>query len=262
VMPTNDNARVSFIIPAHNAAKTIAETLESLLAQTSDSWEAIVVDDGSSDDTVVVASAYANRDGRIRYVRRERGGVSAARNAGVTLARFDWLLFLDADDWLLPSYLERMIGVLESGIGVDAVFCGAARVTPDGIRVREDYHDESDDMFETFACRRVFPIHACVVRKSIVESVGGFDTSLRTCEDWDLWQRIARTGARFFGESQEVLALYRVLPTSASMDALQMLQDGLRVIARGIQRIRASRTLSPHIRMDCPKHTLPAPGSV
>ena len=232
-MPTDGNARVSVIVPAHNAARTISETLESLLAQTSDSWEAIVVDDGSSDETVVVASSYANRDARVRYVRRERGGVSAARNAGITLARFDWLLFLDADDWLLASYLERMIGVLESGIGVDAVYCGAARVTLDGIRVREVYRDEPVDLFETFACRPVFPIHACVVRKSTVESVGWFDTSLRTCEDWDLWQRIARTGARFFGVSQEVLALYRMLPASASMDALQMLQDGLKVIARG-----------------------------
>jgi glycosyltransferase involved in cell wall biosynthesis len=167
-MATNDSAGVSVIIPAHNAAGTLSETLDSLLAQTSDSWEALIVDDGSSDDTLLVASAYANRDARIHYVRREWGGVSAARNAGVTLAGFDWLLFLDADDWLLPSYLERMIGVLESGLGVDAVFCGSARVTPDGIRVREVYRDESDDIFETFACRRVFPIHACVVRKSIV----------------------------------------------------------------------------------------------
>ena len=93
-MPTKDNAGVSIIIPNHSAVGTISETLESLLRQTSDSWEAIVVDDGSSDDAVV-ASAYANRDARIRYVRQERGGISTARNVGLSLARFDWLLFLD-----------------------------------------------------------------------------------------------------------------------------------------------------------------------
>jgi len=232
VTPAGNDARVSVIVPAHNAAGTIFETLESLLAQTYDGWEAVVVDDGSADGTAAVASGFAERDARIRCVSKKQGGVSAARNAGVELAHFDWLLFLDADDWLLPSHLERMVRVLESIAGFDAVFCAAARVTPDGHRINEDFYDEPGDMFHLFARHAIFPIHACVVRKSIVESVGGFDSSLRTCEEWDLWQRIARTGARF-GVVREVLALYRMRQESASMDAFQMLRDGLRVINQG-----------------------------
>src|SRR5688500_7769858 len=130
-MPPNDNARVSVIISAHNASEKISETLESLLAQTSDSWEAIVVDDGSSDETVAVASAYANRDALIRYVRLKRGGISAAINSGVTLAFSEWLLFLYCDVWLLTSYLELLFGVLKSGIGFDAIFCCESRITQD-----------------------------------------------------------------------------------------------------------------------------------
>jgi peptidoglycan/xylan/chitin deacetylase (PgdA/CDA1 family)/GT2 family glycosyltransferase len=232
-VPARNRARVSVVIPARNATETISETLQSLLVQSSDHWEAIVVDDGSTDETAALASRFAGCDARIRCVSQNQGGVSAARNKGVELARSDWVLFLDADDWLLPAYLERMHAVLESSGNVDAAFCGAARVTPDGLRVKEDYHDEAGDMFHYFAQWAVFPIHACVVRKSIVQSVGGFDRSLRTCEDWDLWQRIARTGARFFGVAREVLALYRMRPRSASMDHVQMLRDGLRVITQG-----------------------------
>src|SRR6266508_5717575 len=103
--------RVSVIIPAHNAAATIAETLDSLCAQTYTDWEAIVVDDGSSDATASVVESYAARDARIQLIRQPQAGVSEARNAGVRLARFDWLLFHDFDDWILPEYVDRMTTV-------------------------------------------------------------------------------------------------------------------------------------------------------
>jgi glycosyltransferase involved in cell wall biosynthesis len=171
-MLTRNDTRESVVVPAHNAAGTISETLRSLLAQSWDPWEALIVDDGSTDDTAAVASRMASHDSRIRCVSQKQGGVSAARNKGVEHARSDWLLFLDADDWLLPAYLRRMNAVLTASANVDAAFCGAARVTPDGLHVKEDYHDESGDMFHTFAHHAVFPIHACIGRKSIVQSVG------------------------------------------------------------------------------------------
>jgi peptidoglycan/xylan/chitin deacetylase (PgdA/CDA1 family) len=223
---------VSVIIPAHNAAGTIAETLASLRAQTYKEWEAIVVDDGSSDQTAAIAQGTAQRDPRIRIVNQTRIGVSAARNRGTSLARFDWVLFLDADDWLLPRHLERMTRALTADPDLDAVHCGWARVAADGTRVGEKYGPQGGDLFPVLARLCPFAIHACVARRSIVEAVGGFDTSLRTCEDWDLWQRIARAGARF-GAIRELLALYRMRQTSASSDGTQCLADGLRVITQG-----------------------------
>ncbi|MGH7791810.1 MAG: glycosyltransferase family 2 protein, partial [Thermodesulfobacteriota bacterium] len=86
---------VSVIIAAHNAADTIAETLQSLLDQTFPHWEAIVVDDGSSDGTENVVKSFVERDARFRFLRQQQMGVSAARNNGIKLARFDWLVFLD-----------------------------------------------------------------------------------------------------------------------------------------------------------------------
>jgi peptidoglycan/xylan/chitin deacetylase (PgdA/CDA1 family) len=234
---------VSVVIPAHNAAATIAETIESLRDQTCPNWEAIVVDDGSRDETATIAARFAERDARIRIVNQPQMGVSAARNTGISLAHFDWLLFLDADDWLLPPHLERLTGALISDSDLDAVHCGWARVAPDGTLVGEKYWPGSGDLFAPFARTCAFAIHACIVRRSLVEAVGGFDTSLRTCEDWDLWQRIARTGARF-GAIHEALARYRMRPDAASLGGPQLLADALRVITQGHSFDR--RVPNPH----------------
>jgi len=224
---------VSIIIPAHNAAETIAETLESLLVQAFSGWEAIVVDDGSSDGTAAIAASFAERDARIRVISQPQGGVSAARNAGIALARYDWLLFLDADDWLLPQHLERLTDTLISNPDLDAVHCGWTRVAPDGKLGAAQRCHQSGELFEVFARTNAFATTCvCVVRRSLVEAVGGCDTSLRTCHDWDLWQRIARTGV-CFGSIPEMLVRYRMRPNSASIDGARILPDGLRVITQG-----------------------------
>ena len=92
---------VSVIIPAYNAVETIADTLESLIAQTYPHWEAIVVNDGSSDATDEITREFVERDARIRMITQPNGGEGAARNTGIAQAQYDWLLFLDADDWIL-----------------------------------------------------------------------------------------------------------------------------------------------------------------
>jgi glycosyltransferase involved in cell wall biosynthesis len=96
---------VTVIVPAHNAADTLADTLESLTAQTFPGWEAIVVNDGSTDATPGIVEGFAAFDPRFRLVHRVNGGLAAARNTGVSHARHDALLFLDADDWILPRHL-------------------------------------------------------------------------------------------------------------------------------------------------------------
>lgn len=223
---------VSVVVPAYNAARTIADTLESLRAQSCRMWEAIVVDDGSVDETGRIAREIAARDERIRVASQANGGESAARNTGVGLALYDWLLFLDADDWIAPQHLERMTAALAADATLDAVHCGSVRVARDGTAVADPYQAPEGDLFPTLALRAAFPVHACIVRRSLVQAVGGFDTALRKSPDWDLWQRIARTGARF-GAVREVLAFYRMQPQSASLEAGQMLRDGLTVLRRG-----------------------------
>jgi glycosyltransferase involved in cell wall biosynthesis len=223
---------VSIVIPAFNAAETIGDTLRSVRAQRSSAWEAIVVDDGSSDGTAEIAQRFAARDARIRVVRQENRGEAGARNTGVAHARHEWLLFLDADDWVAPEHLERLTQELRIEPRLQAVHCGSIRVSADGTEVIEPYEPPAGDLFPTLARRAAFPVHACIVQQSLVREVGGFDTSFETSTDWDLWQRIARTGAKF-GAVREPLAYYRMRPGSASMNAAQLLADGLRVLAQG-----------------------------
>ncbi|MEO8624587.1 MAG: glycosyltransferase, partial [bacterium] len=242
---------VSVVIPAFDAAETIADTLESLLAQTDSAWEAIVIDDGSRDATNKIAKSFAARDARINVVRRKNGGESAARNTGLEHARHEWLLFLDSDDWIAPTFIERMTGELAAHPELDAVHCGWARVAPNGEMIVEAYEAPAGDMFATWARRSAFPVHACVVRKAVVDAVGDFDTTLRRSADWDLWQRVARTGAQF-GAVREVLAYYRMRPTGVSLSAQFMLEDGLRVLRRG-------HSPDPRVAHPHPDHARGAP---
>lgn len=223
---------VSVIIPAFNAAETIADTVNSLCAQTFQRWEAIIVDDGSSDESAAIVTAFSEQDHRIQLVQQNNQGASAARNTGIARANGDWFLFLDADDWLLPQHLERMVGKLQTDKTLDAVHCGWARVSPSGHLGPHNYAPDVPDMFDLFAQYCAFQPHACLIRSSLVRTVGGFEISLRSCQDWDLWQRIARSGARF-GAVRESLARYRTRPGSISLDGFQLIKDGLHVITQG-----------------------------
>lgn len=119
LLPPNQKRRdllVSVIVPAYNASDTLGEALESLRNQTCGDWEAIVIDDGSADDTERVAHFFSKRDKRFRIVCQENKGVSVARNVGMSLAQGEWLAFLDADDTLSPGYLEGMLKGAEDGV--------------------------------------------------------------------------------------------------------------------------------------------------
>jgi hypothetical protein len=225
---------VSIIIPAYNAADTLAETIEAILAQTYPHWEAIVVDDGSTDDTARIAQAFATQDDRIRLISQPNGNVCVARNTGIRAARFDWLLFNDADDWIAPTHLEKMTAVLVGDETLDAVHCGWQRVAIDGTIGAAKYAPDYPDMFPELARYCTFHVNTCIVRKSLVEAVGGFDVRVLSCEDWDLWQRIARMDVKF-GAVCETLSFYRMRPNSRSGVSQRFTKAGLQVLTTGHQ---------------------------
>jgi peptidoglycan/xylan/chitin deacetylase (PgdA/CDA1 family) len=226
---------LSVVIPAHNAAGTLATTLDSLLAQTRGDWQAVIVDDGSTDDTRAVAQAYGARDGRFRLIAGDgtaKGGVSAARNRGIAAASGQWLLFLDADDTIEPDFVARMVGRLEARPGARIAYCGSRVVGATG-RVGAAWFSTDIERipFETFARHCPLVIHGAVLDRAMVVAQGGFDASLRTYEDMDFFQRIARTGAPFL-PVPEPLALYHLRHGSLSSDVQAMLDDSMLVISR------------------------------
>ncbi|MBI5029974.1 MAG: glycosyltransferase [Chloroflexi bacterium] len=223
---------VSVIIPAYNAAGTIVDTLESLRTQTFTTWEAIVVDDGSVDKTLTIAKHFAQCDHRICVMSQPHAGHSAARNTALHHARFDWLVFLDADDWILPIHLACLTQTLAANSDLDAVHCGWTQVQSDGMPGSPKYCSQSGDLFDLFARYCAFAMNACLVRRALVQAAGGFDVQMQTCGDWDMWQRVARLGARF-GAIHQVLARHRMRPNSVSVNSIQLLRDALTVITHG-----------------------------
>jgi peptidoglycan/xylan/chitin deacetylase (PgdA/CDA1 family)/SAM-dependent methyltransferase len=223
---------ISVIVPAYNCEATLAATLDSLLAQTHREWEAIVVDDGSGDRTAEIAEGYRRRDARVRLHRQANKGVGGARNAGIALAGHPWMFFLDADDTVLPDAFEKLLAATSGHPGADAVLGGCRRVDAAGRKLRSQIPGHHQDHFAVFARICAIVIHSCLVKTELVRRAGGFDEALVTCEDWDLWQRIARVGARFATIDADV-AIYRMSPGTASHDGRRMLHDGLLVIERG-----------------------------
>lgn len=225
--------RVSAVIAARDAAATLARALDSLRAQTMREWEAIVVDDTSTDATAAVARGYAAVDPRIRLLSVRAGGAAAARNAGLSMARGRHVLFLDADDWIAPAHLRSLLDLAAAEPAAGVCYCAYRHVTPDGRLGPVDWQpDVGRDPVAAFARRCGITIHAALVERAAVEAVGRFDASLRTCEDWDLWQRLARAGVRFAGIDAP-LAFYRMRPGSLSRRHQQLLRDALTVLARG-----------------------------
>ena len=200
------------------------------------------MDDESTDAIKEAVSIYATKDQRIKLFHQANAGASSARNAAIEKASYEWLLFLDADDWIRGDYFEKMIPVLEKEPSIDVVHCGWVRIMQDGTAGKEVYGGEESDQFYSLSYHCPFAIHSCIVRKRIVEEVGGFDISFKTCVDWDLWQRVARTGAHFH-LVKETMAFYRSTPGSLSSNGTQFCINGLQVISQAYTS--DSRVLHP-----------------
>lgn len=179
--------QVSVIIPCYNYARFLPDAVASVLAQSFTAWELLIVDDGSTDDTLAVAQQL-QAVAPIRLLHQMNGGPSAARNTGAQHARAPLLLFLDADDMLAPDALQRMVTGLHAAPNA-AFVSGAFQVFGDdnvywpGLPV---------DCATLMLDNTVLP--AALVRRTAWEAVGGFDTAMQLYEDWDFWLRIVAEG--------------------------------------------------------------------
>lgn len=201
---------VSVIIPAYNVAPYIAETLDSLFAQTYRDFEAILVNDGSTDDTEARIAPFRDR---LVYIAQQNRGVMAARNAALRAARGRYIALLDSDDLLLPRFLEVLVGMLEADSAVsvaypNALYFGWPR--HDG-KLHQDAFPVADPVtFDRVLRRECYIFGLLVFRRSVIDEVGGYDESLQGqgAEDFELWLRMLRHG-HHFKFTREPLAKYR-----------------------------------------------------
>jgi len=193
--------RFSVIMPLYNKAPYVRKAVESVVGQTYRDWELIVVDDGSTDDGGDIVTSIA--DPRIRLVRQENAGVSAARNRGVVLSseatfRSPYICFLDADDWWEPTFLEEMAGLIKRhpdagiyGTNYWIVKNGRKRLAPIG--VEEGFAEGEINYCQVYArtlCMPLTSITVCIPRR-VFDETGGFPLGITLGEDFLLWLRIA-----------------------------------------------------------------------
>ncbi|MGO6681413.1 glycosyltransferase [Rhizobium leguminosarum] len=224
---------ISFLIPAYNAADTLAECLASLQQQSRSSWQAVVVDDGSTDRTWEVLEAIAKKDSRVLPARQPNAGAAAARNHAARLAVAPLLCMLDADDWLDPTFIENMQPVAEDASPPVISYCAYRRVAPDGrlMQVEQAPILTGNAAKREFSSFCALAIHTVVFPRSLFELLGGMDETLQTCEDWDLWLRMAFAGAEF-RRVDKCLAFYRMKSGSLSGDPTKMMRDAIRVTTK------------------------------
>jgi GT2 family glycosyltransferase len=240
--------RFSVVIPAYNTADTLGEAINSVLAQTRQDFEIVVVDDGSSDNTAAIAEGFA--DQRVHVYRQENAGPSAARNRGIAEAVGDYVSWLDSDDLWLPDYLAEIGRALEENPRADFAYThswildasGRFRSAPTGAWHRPSTPMLPRDQFVAELLQECF-VSDPTIRRAALEQVGGYDETMSHGEDWEMWLRLANSGfeaVRVAGP----LSIYRDRPGSHSTDRTAMDVAPAAVYRTVLERHQAS----PQIR--------------
>ncbi len=218
---------VSVVMPVYNGEGHIAKTIISVKEQTYPKVELIVVDDGSSDSTCEIVKGF---DGfSVNLFRQQNQGSAAARNRGVHEASGDWIAFLDADDLWLPTKLEDQLASCgdREWSYTDTIFLGGVN---DGRRDSDFTKKYSGDILEELVKGNFISTSTVLVSRQAFLAVGGFDESLQSIQDWELWTRLAAHSP--LGYVNKPLTQYRVHANSTSRSTRKTLPNHLRVIDR------------------------------
>jgi len=229
--------RVSVVVPCYNRAGTVGSSVRSVLEQSFSDLELIVVDDGSTDTTLGILDAID--DPRLQILRKDtNAGVSAARNSGIATARAQWVAFQDSDDIWHPDKLARQMNILEApGANHVAAYCGMeiemageTRYVPQ----RGAAHREGD-VLPGLVWHSFISTQTLIIRREILQEVGGFDEDLRALVDWELMLRVAQSGP--VALIDEPLVRQRFSSNSITNDPLRRVEARAALVAKHTELI-------------------------
>jgi glycosyltransferase involved in cell wall biosynthesis len=225
--------RFSVIIPAFNASDSLESAVQSALAQNHDSFEVVVSDDGSADDTLAKARLLAEADARVRVVTGPNGGCSVARNRAVQAARGEFCVLLDVDDMLGPEYLTEMSAFIDRRPGYDIYSCNGFRMMAGG-RTEPFFSGPEFGAETSWVLEDIIPMDrifiVATMRRSLHERIGGFNSELRYAEDYDFWLRALARGARH-RFTPGLLATYVESATGKSKNRIPHAEAQIRIFA-------------------------------
>lgn len=226
---------VSVIIPAYNTASLIAAALDSVLAQTFRSFEAIVVNDGSP-DTADLERALAPYLGRIVYIVQNNRRAAGARNTGIRHARGEYLAFLDSDQVWFPRLLESQMRLFEQDPSPDLVYANEVAIRPGSRRIEtfmEFCPSRGPCTFESLVredCH--IPVSTVVARKRAIVEAGLFDEGLRCCDDYEMWLRVAHGGGRIAYQLEPLCSASYGRPGSLGTNELNTSKAAVQILAK------------------------------
>jgi glycosyltransferase involved in cell wall biosynthesis len=217
---------ISVVIPAYNASGFLAETLRSVLAQTVPPDEVLVIDDGSKDNTLEIAESFAPQ---VTAIRRPNSGAATSRNYAVEQAKSEWIAFVDADDIWEPEKLERQLAVIAQHPETELCYTGRRlllKESSEGEWKLGAVIDVAPAEKIAMALHRnvTFLPSSVLIRRSTYLKFGGFDTTVRFVEDWELWLRLLHGGVKF-GACREPLVQYRLHPNSTTQNVMGNLEE-------------------------------------
>lgn len=202
--------QISAVIPTYNCSRYLSRAIDSVLGQTRPVDEIVVIDDGSTDDTPALLARYGDR---VRALRVANGGVSKARNHGLRMARYEWVAWLDADDWWMPTKIARQVELVDKDPQLDFIYTGLRMVELDG----HEYDRVTTDPTRVWPGLRytnTITPSTVMVRRELLLAAGGFDESIRMCEDWEMWARLGEKVR--YGAVEQPMVYYQITPGSLS----------------------------------------------
>jgi glycosyltransferase involved in cell wall biosynthesis len=227
-----NNPLVSIIMPAYNAEKFISKSIESVLQQTYQNWELLVVNDGSKDNTSSIVKLFNYT--RIKLIEQENGGVSKARNTGIANSTGEFIAFLDSDDLWLKDKLEIQVKYMRNNQNIVLSYGDYLSFIEDGkiIENKQLYPFKIKDLKQRLLVFNFIATLTVMVKSDVLKATGGFDTELFGPEDWDLWIKISQKGD--IGYIKENLAMYREHEGGISKNKKRQLGEEYKVIKRHV----------------------------
>ena len=221
---------ISIIIPCYNQCNYLVDSLTSVLAQTYKNWECIVVNDGSTDNTEEIAVKICNGDDRFIYIKKQNGGLSSARNAGLKLVKGDFVQFLDCDDTITENKLELQLAKMSTHVDVViSDYFPFDHLTDEYVKTRylSPFLDETNfkyDIIEYWEFHKSIPCHTVLFKTDLLSKDNAlvlFDESLPNHEDWVFWAKLFYNSNGIFNLKMN-LAHYRIHRHSMCADVNMM----------------------------------------
>jgi len=218
------------IIPCYNQAHFLKDCFDSILQQDYTNWEAIFINDGSTDETQSLIEKFASFDSRVIVHNKSNGGLSSARNAGISIAKGNFFIWLDADDLLLKKCMSSIIDVIHLNPNAKILQMGYTHISQNAKIIYKTVDIGNENMLAPgIYFENIGPPVSICLHSSIVKEVGYFDEKLKSCEDWDYWMRTTEFENNIL-KIQLPLVAYRMNENSMSKNSF-VLYDAMKLVS-------------------------------